>query len=434
MVGLENEPDDECPLPLASRSASLQNCFSRTCSLFGHCCRRNESGEFPVLAVLLFGQVLSFVMASAGAAQGTLELDCHLSAPSLSVAPFYLCLALGLIPLYFFQRKNERGQSLSAFNDEEPNAYHESTVESAQQNDSVFLEEGQSIGGDDHLTFSKSVSEVDDKNLENSTSGLWQTHDSATPGVLSYTFLRLIPLSRPVCVFLLVALADFYANYCTVMAFRYTTITSVALTDALAIPSAMLLACCWFRRRYSKLHFVGIFVCMLGIALNVFQDYEKDRKGDRLLRNVNDEYPHKALGDMLGLVGGILFGVSNTAAEYLVRDRRTSESRAKLEYLSMLGFFAIIFCALHVALLERSEVKHFFFFMGSEMAANSCSPGKVFGLWMGFSSCGLFLYIGNARFLQISEGMCFVCNFQESCISNVTTLASCCLVFEQPCF
>ncbi|KAL7564795.1 hypothetical protein ACA910_021057 [Epithemia clementina (nom. ined.)] len=244
------------------------------------------------------------------------------------------------------------------------------------------------------------------------TPGLLGSRNVAAPrGVFKYSFFGFLPLIQPNYVYILTALADFYGNYFTVLAFRYTTITSVALTDAFAIPSAMALSYCWLERKYSTLHYLGIAACMFGISLDVIQDCVYDEKmkaaadHDRLLHNAEDPYPHKALGDTLGLVGGVLFGVSNTVAEYLVRDPTATPLIANLEYLSMLGIWSSIICIFQVALLEPDRIKHFIFFMESDRAEQMCSAEKAFALWMGFSICLLLLYIGNARFLQISEAV-----------------------------
>lgn len=392
--------------------ARLYSWFQGCCCCCCSCCPRRDS----VLAVIVFGQFVSFLTAAAGAAQGTLELDCHLSAPSLSVTPFYVCLAFGLIPLYCMQQNlaKERICNSAKKTDSDDDEGRKEFRDEKDSETPVTCVTGASAGAveEEKMDVTKFLETEDEEeeDFEGGKTDSWRSMRSEAPVAPKHTFLGLIPISHPAYVYLIVALADFYANYFTVMAFRYTTITSVALTDAFAIPSAMALSCCWFGKKYSSAHYLGISVCMIGIALNVYQDSQKDDDGkttdhNRLLANVTEEYPHKTLGDALGLFGGILFGVSNTIAEYLVRDNNTSATIANMEYLSLLGFFASIICLLQVSLLEADRVNHFMYFMGSDKADDICPGGKAFGLWMGFSLSCLLLYIGTARFLQVSEAV-----------------------------
>jgi len=141
--------------------------------------------------------------------------------------------------------------------------------------------------------------------------------------------------------------------------------------------------------------------------LNVFQDYTEDRKKISEIRNnqLDEEYPQKALGDVMAFCGGILFGFSNTFTEHLVRDVKStggSHKIAFLEYLSMVGIIATTVCILQVILLEREKVQ---LFRLSIHAKDTCSHDKVVALWMFFSVCCFVGYVGTARFLQISEAV-----------------------------
>ena len=194
--------------------------------------------------ILVFGQILSFLLACTGAAQATLALDCHLSAPTFTVGLFYFGLSFSLIPVYLSGRRNSR----------------HSTIPQEPEND---------------------------------------TSTAASRQQTSYTLFYVIPLQAPAWIYLCMAFLDVYANYFTVLAFKYTTITSVTLFDALAIPSAMILSRLFLKRTYTYTHLLGVFTCMLGILCNVLQDYEDDTSSDD--GTVAKEYPHKLKGDVLSI-------------------------------------------------------------------------------------------------------------------------------------
>jgi drug/metabolite transporter (DMT)-like permease len=228
---------------------------------------RHASADWKILVC---GQLLSFILASGGAAQATLALDCNLSAPSLGIGLQYFLLSFSLIPLYLQGRRQRT---------------------------------------EDHDRTQEILPDHDESNDDNT--GTSSSSSSAAP----YSFfLGRIPLHVPAWRYFLMAIMDVYANYFTVLAFKFTTITSVTVFDALAIPSSMILSRCFLSRRYTWIHLLGVATCMTGIIFNVLQDYEDDTNTG------NDDataraYPHKLRGDCLSITGGILFGANNVLGE-----------------------------------------------------------------------------------------------------------------------
>ena len=149
-----------------------------------------------------------------------------------------------------------------------------------------------------------------------------------------------------------IAFLDVEANYMTVLAYRYTTITSITLFDALAIPSAMILSWTFLKRRYTSIHYCGVIVCMAGIVYNVLADYETDLHHSS---QVMFEYPNKLLGDVLAMGGGIVYGANDFLAETAVR-----RFGGPTEFLGMLGLFGLLISILQAFLLERHEIVEFF--------------------------------------------------------------------------
>jgi drug/metabolite transporter (DMT)-like permease len=225
---------------------------------------RHASADWKIL---VFGQLLSFLLACGGAAQATLALNCSLSAPSFAIGLQYFVLSFSLIPVYL---------------------------------------QGRRQGIEDHDRTQDVLSNHGGSNYNNTG-----TPSSAAP--YSFFFGR-IPLQTPAWRYFLMSIMDVYANYFTVLAFKFTTITSVTVFDALAIPSAMILSRCFLSRRYTWIHLLGVASCMTGIIFNVLQDYKDDTDTG------NDDaiaqaYPHKIRGDLLSITGGILFGANNVLGE-----------------------------------------------------------------------------------------------------------------------
>jgi solute carrier family 35 protein F1/2 len=171
----------------------------------------------------------------------------------------------------------------------------------------------------------------------------------------------------------------------TVLAYRYTTITSITLFDALAIPSAMSLSYLFLGRRYTPIHFLGILVCMSGIVYNVLADYES--------KSSSDGYPHKVLGDILAIAGGIVYGANDVLAETAVR-----RFGGPTEFLAMIGFFGLLISVIQAAVLERADIAEFF-----SPSDGACSVGTGLGLLIAYALTCSLSYVGASRFLTISE-------------------------------
>lgn len=289
---------------------------------------------------LLLGQMLSFLLASAGAAQATLHLDCGLSSPTFTMSLIYLVLcATHLLPLLW--RRQRRGQVI----------FQEPTQEEPQ-----------------------------------------------------YTFLGL-PLQGPVWQYMIIAFLDVEANAITMLSFRYTTLTSVTLFDALAIPSAMIISWCFLGRRYTWIHYLGVVTCMAGVIFNVMQDYESDTStgNEASSSSPNDgseEYPHKLRGDILAIIGGIMYGLNDVLTEATVR-----RNGGTTEYLAVMGLFAFGISLVQALTLEWQDILEFF----GEGDAHSSTCSLAMGWWLLFVFVGVTLmsYKGASVFLMMSEAAFF---------------------------
>ena len=237
--------------------------------------------------ILLVGQLLSVLMAGQGAAQSTLYLSCHLSAPTFATGLVYVALTIHLIPVFWRNRH--------------------------------------------YLTNTDALIKGDAKHLLCNT----------------------IPLEASAWTYFAIALLDVEANYFTVLAFRFTSLTSASVLDAMAIPSAMMFSrfCC-LHKRYLKIHVLGVLACLGGMLSNVFCDLQQESKGNN---EEAKEYPHLLFGDFLAMLGGIMFGARDVVTESFVR-----EHGGACEYLGMIGLFGTLISLIQVLILERHAVFSFF--------------------------------------------------------------------------
>lgn len=290
--------------------------------------------------ILVLGQVLSLCLASAGAAQATLYVDCHLSAPTFTMATYYLILAV--IHLIWLTRKQRLERQ------EQRQLAHE-------------------------------------------------THQVLLVDRPQYNFFGL-SLQRPTWQYMIMAILDVEANAITVLAFKYTTLTSVTLLDALAIPSAMVISKVFLGRQYVWVHLLGVIVCMIGVVVNILQDYQADStQGEDL---TNDLYPHKLWGDILASIGGIMYGLNDTLTEAVVRKNTNT-----IEYLAVVGLFGFLVSFVQSMIFERDAILQFF---GRHPdMASTCSLSKGWGLMFTFVAVTVCSYMGASRFLMMSEAAFF---------------------------
>ncbi|XP_065142942.1 solute carrier family 35 member F2 [Paramisgurnus dabryanus] len=142
--------------------------------------------------------------------------------------------------------------------------------------------------------------------------------------------------------YLLVALTDVEANYTVVLAYQYTTLTSIQLLDCFVIPVLMVLSWIFLKTRYRPLHFIAVVLCMLGVGSMVGADLLAGRD--------QGSNSNVLLGDGLVLVSAALYAVSNLCQEYTVKNL------TRIEFLGMMGFFGTIISGVQMAILEPKAI------------------------------------------------------------------------------
>ena len=342
------------------QSSSERTCYYSAMDIL--CCRGSAFCQHVATKcdVLLAGQLLSFLVACSGAAQASLTLDCRLRAPMFTVGLFYVGLSGLLIRVV---KKNNRMQpDMDKYEDDR----------TARTCDSPLSDVSDSMPGPDDTAHRIACADHELSTLESSSFNFWKK---------SKTY---IPMS----------LLDLYANYIVMRGFQYATLTSVTLLDALAIPSALILSKFFLQRCYTRLHFLGVFLCLGGIVLNIATDFRVDkREPDSVLVQ---QYPHMMLGDFLAAMGGLLVGASNVVQEISVRTIGGPD-----EYLGMLGFWASAIAFVHCSLFERAEITEFFF--SNDDPSDTCTGSTVWWVMAAYIVSSIARYIGTAQFLQVSE-------------------------------
>jgi solute carrier family 35 protein F1/2 len=311
--------------------------------------------------IIVLGQLLSLLLASGGAAQATLHLDCDLSAPTFTMALIYFVLSFNLVWIWLRQRRRMTGSMLET-----------------EEKDGITRERVHQQENNNH----------NDEDVGEQESNPWDPLPAT-----NFTLFGVIKLHRPAWHYFFIAFLDIEANVITMLAFKYTTLTSVSLFDALAIPSSMILSRCFFGRQYTWVHIFGVATSMTGVVINVLQDYESGQTEDKV-------YPHKTRGDILAITAGVLWGLSNTLIEVMVRHNGNTT-----EYLGVMGFFGFCIALVQSLVFEFGDILEFF---GRDPDQSStCS--LTMGWWLYFVFVGVTLasYMGASQFLIISEAAYF---------------------------
>lgn len=79
-------------------------------------------------------------------------------------------------------------------------------------------------------------------------------------------------LSAPAWAYFVISFIDVQANFCMVLAYRFTSVTSVMLLSNWTIPCVMAFSFVALKRRYGRQHLLGAAICVTGLTLLVLSD------------------------------------------------------------------------------------------------------------------------------------------------------------------
>lgn len=293
--------------------------------------------------ILVFGQFISLMMSTAGASQATMHFDCGLSAPLFCSGVFFILLSLHLIPVY------AKGLEIRT-----RAANTKARAEHVEEDSSAPL----TRRGEEEVY-------------------IW--------------FLCIFPVQTAPWRYAVIAFLDVQACYFTILAFKYTPMTSVTLFAALSVPSAMVLSKVFLGRFFGCVHVLGVFMCMTGVFYNVLADYHVDEAPAAAGQGIS-HYPNRLFGDFLAIMGGILYGVVDVVAEAALK----TDQGDVTEFLGMIGFFATLMSLVQGWFTERDMVVELY-------TGGECSLSKTGALLLLYVIASALEYIGIAHFLARSE-------------------------------
>jgi solute carrier family 35 protein F1/2 len=125
--------------------------------------------------------------------------------------------------------------------------------------------------------------------------------------------------------YILIAVADVEGNYVMVLAYHYTSLTSVQILDSFAIIGVMILSWRLLKVGYKLFHYIGVVTCLAGSISLIFADAESTSSPESA--------SNPALGDVLVLFGATLLSISNVGQEYLVK---------KFDWIEFVGMIGIL--------------------------------------------------------------------------------------------
>ena len=163
------------------------------------------------------------------------------------------------------------------------------------------------------------------------------------------------------------AVCDVEANFLVVLAYQYTSLSSVMLLDCFSIPCVMVLGRLLLGRRVTAWQLAGVLLCVGGVTALVLSDWLDASFGQAAAA-------HALVGDMLCLASAVLYAVSNVGQESAVLQS------SKTEYLALLALFAA-----PLSLGQSAAVEH------ARWLATDWSAAVV-GLMAGFGVCLFCVY------------------------------------------
>lgn len=186
-----------------------------------------------------------------------------------------------------------------------------------------------------------------------------------------------VPISR--WIYLVAAILDVEANFLVLLAYNYTSITSVMMLDCFTIPCAMGLSYFFLGCRYTWKHIFGTLICLIGLGCIILNDALQE----------NGSNDSTLVGDLLCLSSAVLYASSNVIQETVVKyhDRH--------QYLGHLGSYGavIAFIQFMAVDFDRVETAHF-------------TIEIIFSM-IGFILCLFFMYTNTTAYLVESDATLF---------------------------
>lgn len=184
--------------------------------------------------------------------------------------------------------------------------------------------------------------------------------------------------------YLILSFFDVQGNYFTVLAYEYTNILSAQLLNFWAIVCVVILSFFFLKVRYRPVQIAGILICCGGMGVLLASDHINGTNGG----NGKDMIK----GDLFGLLGATLYGITNVYEEWFV------SKRPMYEVLSFLGIFGVCINGVQAAIFDRSS------FAGATWNGDVAGwlVGYTFCLFIFYSLVPLILRMGSAAIFDVN--------------------------------
>ena len=354
---------------------------------------------------MLLGQLISFLYFAGSAITSTIQTLFRISPPSFFAFLVYGSLSLFLIPVYLARRSHLPPKAKPTRSTPPSLTPLLQCLGSLLLRAKLKRNKSHPVHSNNERSSSPELDEhetADDYN--DSIKPLQHDHDihnnDHVPHYPHY-FLNCIPIRGSLPTYLIIGWIDYMGTVCTIVALKYTPLTSYTILWSLVTPAAMLFSKCLLVRQYRMRHLIGVGLCIAGAILNVLQDGADDHHNhtmeDSNSNNIdieNDEeerYPYKVFGDAIAALGAALFGLLDILCEYSLEhfDGGTSE------YLGVTAFIAATLSLGAALLFEQEEI--------SLLLESLRDNEHGFHLLLLLVVVDVGSYYYSCRFLEISE-------------------------------
>lgn len=326
--------------------------------------------------IILFGQLLSFLLAAAGAASEELNQTCHVNVPltQTTLVGGFLML-LGAFKMRGWCAGCCLGRSTKKTDGDPVEDSHVEESQNAIQSPLTGRESNPSFTADDI-----------------NTDGCISYDESRRPTSQPRPFCWGVQtIHTPWWVCLIASLAAVEGRYLLFLAFKYTSFSFIFLAQALALPSAMFFSKCILARHYRVSHVLGGLVCLCGIILSVVPDVTDSEVENSGLSSDNMNKHLK--GDILAVSGAVLLGLDDVLSEMLVEHGGVGET------LFVKWFFGLGISMAQLVIFERDSFEALF----DDQGEASCTVSTRLYLLGGYAVFQILEMAGEVRFLGVSE-------------------------------
>ncbi|CAK7235742.1 hypothetical protein SCUCBS95973_009369 [Sporothrix curviconia] len=184
--------------------------------------------------------------------------------------------------------------------------------------------------------------------------------------------------------YFILSFLDVEGNYFTVLAYDYTNILSAQLLNFWSIVCVVIISFFLLRVRYRPFQILGILLACGGMGILLASDHITGSNGGPGV--------DKLKGDLFGLLGASLYGMSNVFEEWFV------SRKPYYEVLACLGFFGACINGVQAAIFDRTSIQ----------TANWTGSvigylvGYTLALFVFYTLAPLILRMGSAAFFDIS--------------------------------